>query len=273
MTTIITDSTCDLTLGQLEALGVTMLSLSVNFGETSYRDKRDITNEEFYVKLAQAPELPTTSLVNPEAFAEAYNAHPDNEIVVLTISGKISGTFQSATIAKQASGREDIYLVDTNTSSAALGMLVVRAAELAKAGMGGAAIADAIQALAAKSRLIGVVDTLKYLVKGGRLNKVSGYMGGMLNIKPVLTLDDGAVKPLLKARGDRDAFAKVKELVEKTYPLDPAQPIAFAYAGGGEQRLEAFMAALGLTGTVSSIGSVVGTHAGPRTIIICYFEK
>ncbi len=273
MAVLIVDSTCDLTLVQAEELGVTMLSLSVNFGTESYLDKRELSSEAFYEKLAQAEELPTTSLLNPEDFTKAFNEHPNEEIVVITLSHKLSGTYQSALIAKEASGRSDIYLVDTLTVSAALALVVRRAAHLAREGASASAIADAAEAFAAKTRLIGVVDTLQYLVKGGRLGKVSGYLGGMLNIKPVLTIDDGAVKPLFKARGDREVFAKVKELIDTTYPPDLNQPIAFACATGGEARLVEFMQALGLSGEASAIGSVVGTHAGPGTILIAYFVK
>ncbi|HWQ57864.1 MAG TPA: DegV family protein [Clostridia bacterium] len=273
MALIIADSTCDLTLGQANELDVEMLSLSVNFGEESYLDKRTLTNEEFYKKLAAAPELPTTSLLNPDDFIGAFNAHPNEEIVVLTLSKKLSGTYQSAVIAQEATGREDIYLVDTGTVSAAMGMLVRRAAWMNREGVHAADIALAMESLAARSRLMGVVDTLHNLVKGGRLGKVSGYVGGMLNIKPVLTIDDGEVKPVLKARGDRDAFEKMRALVFERYPVDTKLPVAFACSAGGEERLALFMKTLGLTGPVSAIGSVVGTHAGAGTIMIAYFEK
>ncbi len=273
MAAIITDSTSDLTLAQVEALGVTMLSLRVNFGEESYLDKREITSEGFYEKLVAARETPTTSLLNPDDFIAAFDEHPDEEIVVVTLSQKLSGTYQSAVIAKETLGRTDIYIVDSGSVCAALGLLVQRAAELNRAGLGAARIADALEALAEKSRLIGVTETLTYLVRGGRLGKVSGYVGGMLNIKPVLMISEGEVKPVLKARGEKDAFEKIRALVFEKYPIDTSMPVAFACAAGGEARLQSFMQTLGLTGPVSAIGSVVGTHAGPGTIIISYFEK
>ncbi|HOF99797.1 MAG TPA: DegV family protein [Clostridia bacterium] len=273
MALIIADSTCDLTLAQANELNIEMLSLSVNFGEESYLDKREITNEEFYEKLAAAPELPTTSLLSPGDFAAVFDAHPNEELVVLTLSSILSGTYQSAVLAKEASGRDDIYLVDTRTVCAALGLLVRRAAWMAREGSRAADIAAAIEALAARSRLIGVVDTLHNLVKGGRLGKVSGYVGGMLNIKPVLMIEDGAVKPILKARGERDALSKMRMLVFEQFPIDARQPVAFACSAGGQERLALFMDTLGLTGPVSDVGSVVGTHAGPGTVMIAYFEK
>ncbi len=273
MALIIADSTCDLTLAQASELNIEMLSLSVNFGGESYLDKREITNEEFYEKLAAAPELPTTSLLNPGDFTAVFEAHPNEELVVLTLSSKLSGTYQSAVIAKEASGRDDIYLVDTRTVCAALGLLVRRAAWMAREGSRGADIAAAIEALAARSRMTGVVGTLRYLVKGGRLSKVSGYVGGMLNIKPILMIEDGEVKPILKARGERDALLKMRMLVFDRFPIDVKQPVAFACSAGGQEKLALFMDTLGLAGPVSEVGSVVGTHAGPGTILIAYFEK
>lgn len=272
MAVIITDSTSDLTLAQAEELGVEMLSLRVNFGDESYLDKREISNEDFYKKLASTKELPTTSLLNPEDFINAFAKYPGEEIVVVTLSSELSGTYQSAVIAKETTGRADIFIVDSRNVTVALGLMVRIAAQLNAAGMPAARIAEEMRRLAGKARLIGVVDTLKYLVKGGRLSKVSGYLGGMLNIKPVLMVADGEVKAVSKARGDKDAFAQILQLVFERHPLDTSLPVAFAKSGTGTDRLENFMRALGLTGPVSTLGSVVGTHAGPGAIIIAYFE-
>jgi len=273
MAHIIADSTCDLTLAQAEELGATLLSLRVLFGEEVYLDKRTLTNEEFYQKLGESEEFPTTSLLNPEDFLDAFKAHPEEEIVVLTISEQLSGTYQSALLAKETSGRCDVYVVNTQNTSVGMGLLVRRAVEMNRAGIPAERIASGILQLADRVRLIGVVDTLQYLVKGGRLGRVSGYVGGILNIKPVLMLQNGIVQPVLKAHGDRDAFRRIRELVFEKYPIDAGMPVAFACAAGGAERLAGFMEALGLTGPVSTIGSVVGAHAGPGTIIISYFEK
>ncbi len=273
MAAIITDSTSDLTLMQAEELGVTMLSLRVNFGNEVYLDKRTLSNDEFYEKLAAAKELPTTSLLNPDDFIEAFNDHPDEEIVVLTLSQKLSGTYQSAVLAKETIGREDIYIVDTENVTAALGLIVRLAADMNKKGLGAEKIAAEAARLSKKLRLMGVVDTLKYLVKGGRLNKVSGYLGGVLHIKPVLMINEGAVEPVAKARGDRGAFEEIRKLVFEKHPIDTAMPVAFGSSAGGYDRLDSFMETLGLTGEISTIGSVVGTHAGPGVVMIAYFEQ
>lgn len=272
MAVIITDSTSDLTLAQAEELGVEMLSLRVHFGAESYLDKREITNEEFYEKLAAAKELPTTSLLNPEDFIEAFNRHPAEEILVITISSELSGTYQSAVIARETLGRTDISIVDSRCATAALAMLVRIAVQMNAKGMPMPQIAGEMRRLAAKARIIGIVDTLKYLVKGGRLNKVSGYLGGILHIKPILMVRTGTVEPVSKARGDKDAYAQILQLVFEKYPLDTSLPVAFASSEKSRERTESFMRALGLTGPVSTLGSVVGTHAGPGAIILAYFE-
>ena len=272
MALIIADSTCDLTLAQANELNIEMLSLSVNFGEESYLDKREITNEEFYEKLAAAPELPTTSLLSPGDFAAVFDAHPNEELVVLTLSSILSGTYQSAVLAKEASG--GMTSISWIRAPSAPRWACSCAAQRGwPASSRAADITAAIEALAARSRLIGVVDTLHNLVKGGRLGKVSGYVGGMLNIKHVNMIEDGAVKPILNARGELDALSKMRMLVFEQFPIDARQPVAFACSAGGQERLALFMDTLGLTGPVSDVGSVVGTHAGPGTVMIAYFEK
>lgn len=272
MAVIITDSTSDLTLAEAKELGVEMLSLSVNFGAESYLDKREITNEMFYEKLAASKELPTTSLVNPEDFIKVFRKHPDEEILVLTVSSVLSGTYQSALIAKETVGRADIIIVDTRAISATLWLMVNIASKLNAQGLPSAKIAEEMRRLSGKACLIGMVDTLKYLIKGGRLSKISGYFGGMLSIKPILTVRGGELKPESKARGDKDAFAQILKLVFEKYPIDSSLPVAFASSEKGTERLDDFMRTLGLSGPVSKLGSVVGTHSGPGALLIGYFE-
>ena len=272
MAVIITDSTSDLSLAQAEGLGVEMLSLRVNFGNDSYLDKREITNEEFYKRLTSSKELPTTSLLNPEDFIKAFNQHPDEEILVITISSELSGTYQSAVLAKEMLGRTDIYLVDSRNASVALGMLVILAAKRNKEGMRAKDIAEDLRKLSEKLRLIGLVDTLKYLVKGGRLTKISGYVGGMLNIKPILMIVDGKITPASKARGDKDAFAQIVKIVYEQHPMDKSLPAAFSSSCKGMDRLDGLMRALGITAPISTLGSVLGTHAGPEAMVFAYFE-
>ena len=271
MAVIITDSTSDLTLEQAEELNVVMLSLSVHFGQEVYLDKRTLTSEAFYEKLSASEQLPTTSLLNPDDFIQAFNQYPHDEIVVLTLSSKLSGTYQSAVLAKETLGRSDIYILDSGVVSVALALLVRQAVALNQTGMPAVEIMQRLEALSKRVILTGVVDTLKYLAKGGRIGKVSGYVGNMLHIKPVLLLDQGEIVPIAKARGDKDAFELLSQLVLTKHPVDETMPVAFAYAGS-VSRLVQFMHAVSITGPSSVLGSVVGTHVGPGVVAMAYFE-
>ncbi len=274
MTRIITDSTCDLTLAEAEALGLTMLSLHVNFGSESYEDKRTITNEQFYQKLRESETLPTTSLLNVGDFQQAFSEFPDEPIVVLTISRKLSGTCQSAILAREACGREDIYIVDSGTVSIGLGLLVKQAAAMRDSGVPAGEIAERLSALAGRVRVLAVLDTLKYLVKGGRLSGMQGAVGGLLMVKPLVSLEGGKVVTLKKAPGSKAAVRELAALCSEAMPIDREMPLCFGYScsDGAMQKLRE-LTGFPEAGDVYVIGSVVGTHAGPGVAAIAYFEK
>lgn len=272
MALIITDSTCDLTSGEINQMGVEMMSLKVNFGDVHYRDKIDLTSEEFFEKLRNSDTLPTTSLINPADYEEVFNRHPDEDIVVITIAAGLSGTHQSAVIAAQMTGRDNIYVVDSQNVTAGLGLLVKHAVKLNNEGVPAAKIADELNSLAGRTRVLAIVDTLKYLIKGGRVSAVSGYVGTLLNIKPIIVVRNGRIDTLAKSRGENDAMKKLKEIITNELPADFSKDYCFAHANDIERanRLTEF---LGLDGEKYMIGSVVGTHAGDGAVAIAYYEK
>ena len=271
---IVCDSTCDLSLEETQALDVIMLSLKVNFGPESYEDKRTITNEEFYEKLEKSEELPTTSLINVGDFLNVFAQYPNEDIVVLTISSKLSGTYQSAVIAKDQLGRDDIYLVDTSTTAIGLGLLVNIAAQKRDEGMSAKEIATYIQEISKRVRIFAILDTLKYLVKGGRLSSVQGAIGSMLTLKPIITLQDGLVKNIAKSRGMDAAIKNVVEMIDTQEKIDRSMPMAFCHAGN-LPALKKLVAKLGgdPDAEYGYLGSVVGTHTGPGTIAVAYFVE
>ena len=181
MVRILTDSTADLTHEDAAALGVTVVPLTLNFGDEHYLDGVDLTPEEFFERLETAEKLPTTSQPTPESFLTAFEAARDagDELVCVLLSSTLSGTFQSATIAKEEAGYDGIYLVDSKNVTLATQLLVRRAVDLAASGKSGAEIAADLESARERLHLIALVDTLKYLHKGGRLSGAAAIAGGL----------------------------------------------------------------------------------------------
>ena len=270
MAIILTDSTCDLTLEEIKQLNIEMLSLTVHFQNESYIDKITLSNEDFYKKLDECDEIPSTALLNPADFLTIFEKYPDDDIIVITIASKLSGTYQSANIAKSMSERENIYIINSETVTVGLGLLVKVAANWNKEGKSTLEIVNDIEHLKTKVRLVAIIDTLKYLVKGGRLSGVAGAVGTALNLKPLVEIKDGEVVPLTKVRGNKAAFKELLSIVEKDLPFQENLPIAYAHTNNYEM-LETLQTAIALEGESYLIGSVVGTHAGPGAVAISYF--
>ena len=268
---IITDSTSDLSLEQARQAGIEMVPLKVSFGSEEYIDKFTITNEEFYEKLKASDVLPTTTLVSPQQFLEVFNRYPDDDLVGIFISNKLSGTYQSAVMAKEESGRENIYLLDSGTASCGLALLLEQAVRLKDDGLTAAEIAERIGALAPRVEIYAIFNTLKYLVKGGRLSGAQGLLGSMLGIKPVLSVRHGALSTLGKERGMKKASDFVLERLRSLPDFDGGMPVAFAHSDNATD-LD-YLRQHFPEGTVYGMGSVVGTHAGPGAVMIAFFHQ
>ena len=262
MITILTDSTCDLSLEEANSLNVEMLSLKVTIDGVCYLDKRTITNYEFYDKLAAEKELPTTSLASVGEFIEFYNAHPE-DIVILTISSDLSGTYHSALLAKEECERSNIYVVDSKTTTVGLAILVYRAVELRGRGMSAAEIAADLESLRERIRIVASLDTLRYLVKGGRLSVASGLVGSLLQIKPVICVKDGKIELLHRVRGTNQAIHRAAETIKHMDP-DPDMPFLYLYSQH-DRNLRVLKEELAIPSSYHdfTLGSVVGTHIGP----------
>ena len=278
MIKIMTDSTCDLTPERREQLGVEVVPLSVHFGPEAFLDGETITNKEFYERLRKADALPTTAQVNPEEFARRFQAHVDNgdEVVGIFLSSLLSGTCQSANIARDMVDENRVHVVDSGTVTFALGLLIEVACELRDQGKSAKEITGEIQRILPRVRILAVVDTLKYLKMGGRISGAAAVVGGMLGITPILAVKDGVVESPAKTRGRKAAFNWMdKCLLEE--PVDSSLPVAFGHSDAPEALAETiahFTPLIGGAKTgVSNIGSVVGTHAGPGAAGIAYFVK
>ena len=277
-TRIIIDSTADLP----EALRArfTVLPLTVNFGEESFQDGVTITHREFYERLIESDVLPTTSQVAPQAFHDAFQAAVEagEEVVAITISSKLSGTWQSAMIAAEDFPGK-VYVVDSKTASIATGILVEYALSLAEAGMAAAELAAKLEEEREKVCLIAMLDTLEYLKKGGRISAATAFAGGLLSIKPVISIPGGEIEILGKARGSKQGNNLLVKEIEKAGGVDFSMPLLLGYTGLNDVLLQKYVADSAFLwegntdGLVSvPIGSVIGTHAGPGAIAVAFFQ-
>ena len=276
MVRIITDSTSDLLPQRRQELGIDVLPLSVHFGEESFQDGVDITNQGFYERLSQAETLPTTSQVNPEDFAALFQRYVDqgDQVVGIFISSDLSGTCQSAAIARDMVDGGEIHVIDSRSVTFALGLLVEQAAAFRDQGLSAAEIAERITQLTGRLRLLAVVDTLKYLKMGGRISAATAVVGGILGISPIIAVRDGKVEAVGKARGRKAALQWMAKRMEQEPPA-AGLPVSFGHSNAPkamEECIAFFVPQLGspqyFTG---DIGAVVGTHAGPGAAGIAYF--
>ncbi len=276
---IITDSGSDLPQNFDER--VTVLPMCIRFGETEYRDGIDITTKEFYEKLIASEELPATSLISPgvyeEAFAEAMAA--GEQVVVITIAGKLSGTYQSAMLAAKEF-TEQVFVVDSQNVATAEQILVLRGLELMEQGKTALEIAKTLEQEREQIHIVALLDTLEYLKKGGRISSTVAFVGGVLSIKPIVTCKDGVVSMIGKARGIKSGIDFLINNIENTSGIDGSKPIGWGYTGLTDELLEKFKKDTGELWkegshkiAVSHIGSTIGTHIGPGAIAIAFFCK
>lgn len=274
---IIVDSTADMTAEVAARVGI--VPLTVHFGEKEYVSGVDIDSKKFYEMLVESDVLPTTSQPTPFAFGEAFREAVDagHEVVCITCAGKLSGTNQSANIAAEDYPGK-VHVVDSNTIAIALGILVEYALELADRGLTAEKIAWKLLQKREKVRLLALVDTLEYLKKGGRISPTVAFAGGLLNIKPVITLNGGEISVLGKARGSRQGNNLLVQEIGKAGGVDFSKPVMLGYTGLSDALLQKYVqdsAALWEGKReklpVSLVGSVVGTHVGPGAVAVAFF--
>lgn len=274
---IIVDSTADMRPEVADK--VSIVPLTVHFGDQEYISGVNINPKKFYEMLVESDELPTTSQPTPVAFEEAFEkaVEAGYEVVCLTCSGKLSGTCQSANIAAaEFSGK--VHVVDSNTIAIALGILVEYAVELAEQGLSAEEIVLKLLRKRDKVKLLALVDTLEYLKKGGRISSTAALAGSLLNIKPVITLDEGVIKVVGKARGSRQGNNLLVQEIQKAGGVDFGKPVMLGYTGLSDALLQKYVqdsAALWEghkeTLPVSIVSSVVGTHVGPGAVAVAFF--
>ena len=276
---IIIDSTADTTPSVREKCAI--VPMCVRFGDREYVDGVTITHKEFYEKLIESDELPTTSQPTPDAFAQEYQKAADagRKCVVLTVSSQLSGTYQSATIAAMDFPGM-VYVIDTKTVAIGEGILAQLAVELAQQGASAEQIAERISAERDNVRLVAMLDTLEYLKKGGRISKTVAFAGNLLSIKPVVSVQDGVIHMLGKARGSKQANNLLVEQIQSAGGVDFSKPLLLGYTGLSDLLLQKYIADSAALWEGANqklycapIGSVIGTHAGPGAIAVAFFKK
>ena len=272
---IVVDSTVDLT-PDVKAQ-VKTVALSVLFGEQEYKDGVTIDPVKFYEMLTTSENLPTTSQPTPVAFEDAYRelVEAGHEVVCITIASKLSGTYQSATIAADEFDGK-VFVVDSRSAAIGAGLLVEWALKLAEEGKNGREILEALMEKRKEIRLYAMVDTLEYLKKGGRLSSTVAFVGGVLNLKPIITLEEGEIKVVGKARGQKAAFGTLTKVCQET-GVQFAEPFMLGYTGVSDENLVKYLEENVEFWPADSkktiIGSAIGTHAGPGAVAMAFFAK
>lgn len=275
---IITDSASDLLAPHRPE--ITVLPMTITFGEEQFRDGVDLTHRQFYEKLIEGEDLPTTSQIAPAQFEEAFRAAVEagESVVAVVLSSKLSGTYQSACIAAEEFP-DKIFVVDSANATIGERILVERGLELMDQGLDAAAIAAKLDEEKADIQLVALLDTLEYLKRGGRVSASAALVGGLLAIKPVVAVQDGEVVMLGKARGSKNGNNLLVQEIQKT-GVDFSRPYKLGYTGLEDSLLQKYIAdsaALweGQTDALptGTVGGTIGTHVGPGAIAVAFFQK
>ena len=274
---IIIDSSADFEPEIADELGITVIPMKTIFGEKEFAEGIDITREQFYEKLVESDEFPRTSQVTPFEFARELDKLEDgDEALIITLSGKLSGTAESARTAASQSPAP-AFVVDSESVTIGERILVERAVEMRDAGAEAKTIAETLDREKADIKVIATLDTLEYLKRGGRISAAAALAGGLLSIKPVVGVVDGEVAVLGKARGSKQGNNMLREMIAET-GIDFSRPVHLGYTGLSDKLLHKYVAdsrdlfEAHLDELSSSIiGSTIGTHVGPGAIAVAYF--
>lgn len=278
---IISDSGSDMMQEEANRAGVTIIPLKIIVGNVEYRDGIDITPCELYNMLDDCGVLPHTSQITPDEFQEEYRDafKTADEILVITIGAKLSGTYYSATLAA-AEFKKPIHIVDSGNAAAAQRILVEYAVRLADMGASAPEIVSKLEEAKRKLQIIARVDTLEYLKRGGRLSKTAAIAGSILSIKPVIGIENGEVAIFGKARGSKASSNLLTELINKRGGIDFSMPYRLIYSGNDDALLKGYIDNsrslwVGHTDNlpISMLGSTIGVHVGPGAIGVAFFSN
>lgn len=277
MIRIITDSCSDIVDNRREDLVI--LPITITFDSKEYRDGINLSHKEFYEKLIESDELPVTSQIPPAVFEETYKAAVEqgDEVVVITISSRLSGTYQSANIAAE-NYQESVHIIDSENASLGERILVDYALRLKDQGLSVGEIVEKLEKEKKNIRLIALLDTLEYLKKGGRISKAAAVAGSLLSIKPVIAVQGGEVVVLGKARGSKQGNNLLAEEIARANGINYEMPFTLAYTGLMDVIIQKYIddhenlwKGIVERPMPASVGGAIGTHIGPGAIGIAFF--
>jgi len=278
---IIVDSASDISQAEAKEQGIHVIPLKTLFGTEEYLDGVTIDHKTFYNKLIESDVLPTTSQIAPFDYEEAFRAAAEQgeDVVCITVSSRLSGCYQSANIAAESFPGK-VWLVDSETVAVGERILVQLALQARDAGKSAQEIQFMLDREKKNIRLIALLDTLEYLKRGGRVSSTAAVAGALLGIKPVIAIENGEISILGKARGSKNGSNMLMQQVEKAGGIDFEKPFYLAYTGLSDALLQKYIAdsAVLYEGKaaelpISTIGSTIGTHAGPGAIAVAFFGK
>lgn len=277
--TIITDSASD--LSQNNKNGITVLPMTISFDNETYEDGVTLTPDNFYMKLIESSTLPKTSQVSPYAFSEAYEKaleHSD-QVIVITLSSKLSGTYQSACIAAE-DYQDKVYVIDSENVTVGEQLLINYAFSLIQQGLDAKAITQQLNTIKKRIHLVALLDTLEYLKKGGRISGSTAFLGNILSIKPVIAIADGEVAFLGKARGSKQGNNLLIEQIKTYGGIDYELPVLLGYTGCSQILMDKYIKDSSALWEgkmdippVVQVGATIGTHIGPGGIAVAFFSK
>ena len=276
---ILTDSTSDILPQEARSMDITVVPLHVLFGDQSFRDNLDITHEEFYARLTVSKKLPTTTQLTPEAFLPDFQAAKaaGDSLVCVLLASKLSGTLQSAHIAKEMCGYDGIHIVDSGQATVGIRILVDLACLLRQEGRSAGEIVRELERVKSRVRLYAMVDTLEYLHRGGRLPAAVTVVGSLLRVKPLITLRDGRLSVVGKGIGAKAALHELLTLPGDPLPIDSRLPLYYGYTADRtlcDQLMVLANQKFHPRRTLCcSVGAVIGTHVGPGAVVLAYLEQ
>lgn len=268
---VVTDSSCDLPAGMAESHGIQIVPLSIRFGDEEFTDRTELDASAFWRRLASAERLPETVAPSAGHFLEAYHrlaAAGCDEVVAVTLSSRMSATYQAAVIAAESSNAA-VRVVDSATASMALGLSVIAAAAAARDGASAEQTAQVAAAAASRSQLIAALDTLDFLKRGGRINPAQALVGGLLGIKPLITVNGGVVEAAGRVRTRAKAL---DALLGRLAGRHPAKVAVLHTGDGGHLGLMERLAEMNLAAIPCLLGAVIGTHTGPGTLGVAFVD-
>lgn len=278
---LVVDSASDISKREADELGIHMISMSILFGDKTYMDGVDLSGKDFFEKLIESDELPTTSQINMFQFEECFSelTKDGSDVVAITLSSKLSGTYAGA-VSAAGSFPGKVFVVDSLNASLGERILIQYAVGLLRDGASAEEMAEKLNEAKGRIKLMALLGTLEYLQKGGRISAVTAMSGAILQIKPVIAIMDGEVKMVGKAMGSKKGNNLLTQLIEKSGGIDFKMPYATAYSGMDDSLLQKYIKDSSSIwkdemDQIPSycIGSTIGTHVGPGAIAVAFFAK